>query len=234
MMEGEKQAHETAIEFEFSLSDSTFPFIGVSEAENCRFDLVEMVPRGDGRYAEFFTVSGAEPETIVDHATDHEPVEPRLLSTHDDGGMFEFSVSGGCPAVSLAELGALPHDVYSENGEGKITATLPARYDAKSVVETFLDEYPDAQLLAKRDGTSSRPLFGDATFQHVVRNRLTERQQEVLRAAYDAGYYDWPRKCSGKQLAGELDITSATLSEHLHNAERKLLTVLFDGATSKR
>ncbi|WP_158057785.1 bacterio-opsin activator domain-containing protein [Halorussus halophilus] len=233
MKEGEDSARETATELEFSLTDVSHPFVGASAAENCRFDLQEMIPRTGGRYAEFFHISDADPATILDHAAAHESVEPRILSTYENGGLLEFSVAENCPAVSLAELGALPHDVHSVTGDGRITAVLPARYDAKPVVEAFLEEYPDAEFVAKRNGTPFRPPFGNGKFQYVVQNRLTERQREVLRTAYDAGYYDWPRECSGKELANELDISSATLSQHLHNAERKLLTVLFDGQTSR-
>ncbi|WP_239642048.1 helix-turn-helix domain-containing protein, partial [Natrinema versiforme] len=47
---------------------------------------------------------------------------------------------------------------------------------------------------------------------------------EVLKAAFEAGYYDWPRGCSGEEVAAELGIASPTFSQHIlsliHISER--------------
>ncbi|MFB6183722.1 MAG: helix-turn-helix domain-containing protein [Haloarculaceae archaeon] len=52
---------------------------------------------------------------------------------------------------------------------------------------------------------------------------LTERQQSVVGAAVEAGYYDTPRECSLTDLAEELDIAKSTASETLHRAEEKIV-----------
>jgi len=44
------------------------------------------------------------------------------------------------------------------------------------------------------------------------------------------GYYEWPRDCTGQDVADELGITSATFSEHVFAAERKILAFLFGNA----
>ena len=53
---------------------------------------------------------------------------------------------------------------------------------------------------------------------------LTERQREVTAEALARGYYDWPRKITNSELADELNISRATLHEHLRKAERTLLS----------
>ncbi len=52
---------------------------------------------------------------------------------------------------------------------------------------------------------------------------LTEKQREVLIAAYKLGYYDIPRRINSEKLAKKLNIGSATLGEHLRKAEQRLL-----------
>lgn len=52
---------------------------------------------------------------------------------------------------------------------------------------------------------------------------LTNRQQEVLGVAYDAGYYDTPRESNLTQVAESLDVTKATCSDILHRAEGKIV-----------
>lgn len=53
---------------------------------------------------------------------------------------------------------------------------------------------------------------------------LTDRQFEVIETAYEMGFYEIPREASTEDIAGELDIDAATVSEHLQRAERNLLT----------
>ena len=64
---------------------------------------------------------------------------------------------------------------------------------------------------------------------------LTDRQREVVTEALERGYYDWPRKITNEQLAAELEISRATLHEHLRKAERTLLSsALADGQRTGR
>lgn len=54
-------------------------------------------------------------------------------------------------------------------------------------------------------------------------DRLSERQREIFEFAREQGYYSWPREVSATDLAEDLDISKATVLEHLRKAEAKLL-----------
>lgn len=56
---------------------------------------------------------------------------------------------------------------------------------------------------------------------------LTDRQREIVRTAFDRGYFDVPRTASTDDIAAELDLDSSTVAEHLQRAERNLLATLF-------
>lgn len=60
---------------------------------------------------------------------------------------------------------------------------------------------------------------------HVV-SRLTGRQREVLQAAVDQGYYEIPRKATLKEIASAVDLSRATVSEHLQKIEARILPQL--------
>lgn len=218
----------SVVEVEFSITDPAYPFVAATEREDCVMELADMVPRAANRYAEFFSVTGVDPEQVLDLVGSYETLEINLLREYDDGGLFEFLVSGNCPALMLAELGALPREAVSVNGEGRIVAEIPSQYDTSTVVETFLDENPGAELVSKEHRGDFTPIFTGSTVEQLPDTQLTDRQQEVLRTAYDAGYYEWPRECTGEEVAGRLGIASATFSEIVHAAERRLLTALFD------
>jgi hypothetical protein len=52
---------------------------------------------------------------------------------------------------------------------------------------------------------------------------LTEKQREVMTAAKDSGYYQYPRTISATQLAEKLGMSKATILEHLRKAEVRLM-----------
>lgn len=233
---GDQRGNRSApvVEIELAVQNVTYPFVGVSKEECCRVELANIVPRPGGKYAEFFNVFGVPPDRIVRHTDEYETVETSLLTEYDDGGLFEFIVSGNCPAYRLAELGALPHTVEGVDGRGRVVAEIPMRYDPPAVTGQFLEEHPDFELIAKRTKDTHASPLTPATLQRSVLSDLTARQREVLQTAFEMGYYEWPRECAGQDVANELGITSATFSEHVFAAERKILTFLFEGADKIR
>lgn len=55
----------------------------------------------------------------------------------------------------------------------------------------------------------------------------------MLVSAYLGGYFERPRETTGADLATQLDISAATVSQHLRAAQRKVLDELLeDGLVS--
>lgn len=52
---------------------------------------------------------------------------------------------------------------------------------------------------------------------------LTDRQEEILRIALEAGYYDQPKRATIKVLAKRVGIAPSTYQEILQRAERKVM-----------
>ncbi len=72
-------------------------------------------------------------------------------------------------------------------------------------------------------------LLADADFSPVsVLNQLTQKQRDVLIAAYKFGYYDIPRKINSVQLAKKLGLVDSTVVEHLRKAEQRLITHMLE------
>jgi hypothetical protein len=53
---------------------------------------------------------------------------------------------------------------------------------------------------------------------------LTDRQLEVLRTAYELGFYEVPREASIEDVASAVGVDGGTVSEHLQRAERNVLS----------
>lgn len=212
----------------FALSDPRYPFVGISEREQCRVALERMVPRGSGEYAEFVSVRGADPHSILNILDGQDVVEPNLLSSYENGGLFEFVVEGFCPARDLAERGAVPVEVTSEDGSGHIVVEIPGNLNDSTVINEFLDDHPAAELESKRTSDRLTPLFERSDLHRAVNERLTDRQLEVLQTAYEASYYGATSETTGEELGDALGISASTVSQHLQAAERKLVAILFE------
>lgn len=66
--------------------------------------------------------------------------------------------------------------------------------------------------------------LGDYEGGRETLDALTDRQLEILQTAYDMGFYEVPREASTEDIAEELQLDGATVSEHLQRAERNLLS----------
>lgn len=218
----------SVVEVEFTVRDDAYPFCRGSREAGCTFDLTQMVPRSGSSYAEFFHVQGAAPETILEIVEEYEAADATLLAEYDCGALFEFLTKDHCPAHRLAELGALPQTVRANDGDGRIVADIPPQYEPQPIIREFLDETTGTEFVMKQEKRMVSPLVSMPEIRRLVRNRLTDRQIEVIQTAYDAGYYEWPREVTGEEIASKLGISSATFSEHIHAAERNLLAALFD------
>jgi len=216
-------------ELEFRVTSSEYPFVSGSERGSCRWILRELLPRSDGEYLEFFEVRDAS-SAAVDRIIDAEPVEERLVDHHTDNGVLVCHIDdpADCVATTLADEEAFLRDLWAEAGDGRVVAEVLPSYDAGAVVDSFTDEHPSVDLVAKRDRPREGPLFLRHQVQDVLARELTDRQLEVLVTAYRTGYFERPRETTGAGVAADLDISPSTFSQHLRAAQRKLLGALLE------
>lgn len=215
------------VEVEFELTDDRYPLVALPRAEECRLVLEKFLPREGDANAQYYSVLGTEPERIAERLECYEHVESRLLVQYESGGLFEFRVADSCPVCYLSERGAVPISVTGTSDGGTIVVEIFPCDDPGDLVSGFLEEHP-AKLVAKRRKGDGTPLVSERELRDSIVDRLTERQREVLFAAYEAGYYQRPRKTTGAELADELGITSTTFQQHIRAAERKLVSFVAD------
>lgn len=92
------------------------------------------------------------------------------------------------------------------------------RHEAQEQLRDVSSE-TDADINTQRVTSNGRQPSGPYQL-----NVLSSRQREVFEYACQQGYYDWPRKVSATDLADDLDVTKATVTEHLRKAESRLFT----------
>jgi len=158
----------------------------------------------------------------IDAATDHPGVsDVRELAT-DGATTLEVHASDGTLAHPFVECGANVTTATAADGRCRVNVELPPDANVRAVLEGVCRQFPDTELLAKRE---TDPTDGEALPDGT---EMTDRQREALEAAFQAGYFDWPRESTGEEVAESLDISSATLHSHLRKAESRLLESFFE------
>jgi predicted DNA binding protein len=57
--------------------------------------------------------------------------------------------------------------------------------------------------------------------------RLTQRQELIIKTAFERGYYDFPKKINVKRLAEIFEVSTATLSEIIRHGQKKIIEYHF-------
>ncbi|WP_137283287.1 helix-turn-helix domain-containing protein [Halorussus salinisoli] len=147
--------------------------------------------------------------------------DPTANPVDEANGVFRLRrpVGQGC-ACELIERHDCPvRSIYAEGGQ--LSLTFYAR-DLRTIRRAVAD------LKDVSDGVHLQCLYqtGEKSSRNIVyidRELFTERQREVLRTAYEMGYFAHPKEANAGDVAASLGIARTTFAEHLSTAQRKLL-----------
>jgi len=209
----------SGIRAEVSLpAGASSPFDGVVDGSTPIYSVSRSVPDKSTESAvfEFIADAGLSVPDWVDVVFDYGP---------KTAYRFEAVPAEDSPFAVLDRHGLPVTELTIRDGRLLVTfhaTDLPA---LRSVLDAFRESTPDMEVLRLLQ-SSSTPEESDLVT--VDRSDLTERQREVLTAAYDAGYFDHPKGANAGEVAASLDIDRSTFSEHIAAAQRKLLSSLLD------
>ena len=239
---------DTVTEVTLSVSGESIPLDHAAAETDTTFSLSGAVPRGDGPVIWYGTPEsdvaavaddeGDEDDADTDlsaDAADGDPTTHTIEQTLEaseqvtdvswirigDDPLLQVTVAGETPVTALTGWGASITSATYRGGSTRIVAEAPPEESVRRLIETVDDVVADTDLLAKEATTPSpEPV---AAFRNELADRLTDRQQAALRAAYLADYFESPRGSTAAEVADSLDIAGPTLLYHLRRAQRKLV-----------
>jgi PAS domain S-box-containing protein len=218
---------DAAVALRFELDDPGIPAIRFARETESVFEFDEVVQRADGTFRVFFSVTGVDPDDVYGFGDRVSSVtDLSFLAERNGAARFEATVTESGFLGKLVAAGAYPREMVATTDGGRVTVELPRSGDVKSFIQMFLDSFESAELVARQE--KNRPVQTREEFEAAYKERLTERQEEVMRTAYFSGFFEWPRDTSGVELAEMLDISQPTVTRHIRTGERKLLDVVFD------
>lgn len=220
---------DTVLEVEFSIRDvfEAYPFA----VENWQLTFDRVIPVDNGEFLVYGQTSCGM-SSMLDRLAERVPHWDSVAITNETDGEMQFEIhASDAPLVeTIATCGGIVESAVVGDGDFTVTVHLPQQTDVRQVVEVVETEYPDVELLARRQVSRSVNPIQRLTLPET----LTDRQQTVLATAYHAGYFEWPRDTSGEEVAAKLGISPATFTQHLRTTERKLFEMVFENFSSSK
>ncbi|UVE51810.1 GAF domain-containing protein [Haloferax larsenii] len=212
------------VEVEVKLGSDRLSLTRLANRIDSEVTLTGLLPQSDGSLVAFVTADADHGGMVA--AGTNVATNVRLLSADEDGGLFELRLPREALFETLYASEAELRELRSDGTQTTVTVDVPERIHVRSFVEAIATDYPGTTLLSRR--TKTKQAESPATFTTMMRDEWTDRQYEAIRAAYLAGFYEWPRQSTAEGLAEALDISAPTFQYHLRAAERKLVDELFD------
>ena len=175
----------------------------------------------------FYKVVDRSYVKFVINAGEHRDACAAILRKSDAVKTIEYA-SNSQLLVTKRSSGALP--IIRENNG--ILYNMSQFDGTRRVFDIIISERDDLKAIINDLRTlGSIRLERLESFAASSSSSLSSRQSEVIKHAYEAGYFDWPRRADAETLADQLDISHSTFLEHLRKAEKKVIGKALSGAT---
>lgn len=202
-------------------TDERIPLYRVATRADCSLTLGPVTPQPGGELTVSARVEDGDPAVVAETVTELTAVSG--ASPGADPGTVEFCLSSRSLVGYLADRGVRVLDSAIDPGSASFTLSVPDTVDIRTLFERLRARYDGPELVGKTEQTQTGPRVDEH-----LRSELTPRQQEVLRAAHDSGFFESPRACTGEDIAEELGVSAQTVYRHIRTAERTLFDIVFD------
>ncbi|WP_306058538.1 PAS domain S-box protein [Natronococcus wangiae] len=187
--------------------------------------------QADGSALVFVTVEppvdGSEIDAALEGVDDAVVVAETETQT-----LLQLRLTGSFLGTIVSDHGGTLREFVSEGDEHRAIVDVPDGVEIRKVISDINRRGLSASMVARREQSSSAETPLDARARNAMLERLTTRQQEVVRTAYHGGFFEWPRRTTGEEIAASLDISSPAFHKHVRGVEQKLFTALFEGMTT--
>jgi len=177
--------------------DTTFTVLAAVPSDEVGFGLVR--------------IAGPETDSLLSEIESYDQItELSIIQQTDGEATIQFETTMTLLQFS-AQASGLPIEMPVTISDGTATVDATGSHERISELGTQLRNFGlefRIEYIQERLHTSQL---------------LSEKQQELVLAAVEGGYYDTPRSCSLTDLAEEVGIAKSTCSETLHRAEETMI-----------
>jgi len=214
-------------EAEYEIADTSFPLIRLSDALDAPLATEGPLQRSADGVFLFIRIESPDTDAIKEASESLTAISDfQHIRSEADHAVVRLEVPRPFIALSLVDHGVTIQDIRAEAGTARFVIRIPDGISLQTVDQVFRNAFTDPQLVSKRQ------LDGDSGVEAgSFLDDLTDRQLEVVQAAFHAGYFESPRGSTGEEVAGALGISAPGFYNHIRAVERKLFTRLIEDST---
>jgi len=216
---------DTLVELRLQITDRADPFVAAATEHDATLAVDGLVPQGETVLC-YLTVTEGAAGAIAASLTDADGVaSTRVVGDHSDGGSLEVVLTEETPISRLITRGASISTAEFDTTGGTVVVELSPEEEVRRLADAVTRGF-DATVVAKRE--REQDVVTTQAFRDRLSDQLTERQENALKTAFLADYFESPRESTAEEVAEALDITGPTLLHHLRAGQRKLLAEFFE------
>ncbi|MEF8799578.1 MAG: helix-turn-helix domain-containing protein [Halolamina sp.] len=191
-----------------------YTWIGDISAANpeVAFQVVTSIP-GEGTGIALIRLTASDPLPLITDIQSRDDIENlELLWKHDDEALLQILTVNPLPLLPVLRAGVplkMPFDIQNGEATWEVTTSTSRLSNLREHLEDLGISF-SIEYVREIDASQADQL-------------LTDRQQEVLLTAVEAGYYRAPRESTMGEVADSLGIANATCSDVLHRAEGHII-----------
>ncbi len=169
-------------------------------------------------------IPDVDPETVLEAAEDVPGIESIDHLAESGIPIYLVTLTAECAVVRTGTLGVSFRSMRLSAESCELVVAVRQGRDQRQFIGEVRELFGRAELKAERDAAPTDGMPWAA----LLTETLTERQRDVLKAAYHAGYFDENRKRTGGEIAESLGMAQPTFSRHMRAAQRNLLSAIWD------
>lgn len=222
---------ERVISLTLKIPDADFVFGTVSSQLDGEFQLDRRVVGQDGQRVYYLTVSDDDPDYVCDLLEGDSLIRSSSVVRDSDSAQSalieaQLKTDSQLPLDILTDYGASMRSAQTVDGDIKLRIELPSSVEVRTVLDALREVAPSIKVVSTQH--LERPAKTVAAMQDRVTERLTDKQEAALKAAYARGYYAWPRESTVEEIADTLDISGPSLHYRLRRAHETVIGDVMD------
>jgi len=203
--------------------DDDDPLRVLAERLSTALEVRSVSRRKDGTPVLYCLLPDADPERALPTAESVPGIRSIERLSGTDTPLYGIVADPDCVAATATALGANLRSLRVTDADCAFAVSVRRDRDQRRFLRQARELFGRAELRAERDADApdTTPWLG------LLADVLTDRQRNVLRAAYHEGYFDENRKRTGAEIADSLGIAQPTFSTHMRAAQRNLFAAIW-------
>lgn len=217
---------DAVLKISVELTDDDLFLVDLASTLDVRFEHEAVIPEDGTEVLGIVSTPCDDVAGILETAAAHPDVrDAEALVEADDESVLQLRITNSPLVNVLSEVGCRITAMSADETTPTLDFRVGTERAASRVLDALDETYDQVDLIAYYE---DRPDRTPHTFREQLRDELTDRQYVALKKAYVSGYFEWPRRADGEQLADSMDIVPSTYHQHLQAAKRKLVAKFFD------